>query len=55
MNFSILAEKNEIKKLISELENAIKSPNLYYELFEDEFAEMIDRIKEIANELKQYC
>jgi hypothetical protein len=54
MNFSILAEKNEIKVLVSELENAIKNPNLYYESFEDDFAEMTDGIKEIANELKQY-
>jgi len=55
MKFSICAEKNDIKLIVAELENALKNPNLYYGVaFQEAFAEMIPDILEIYNELKAH-
>jgi len=56
MTFSISAEKDELKLIISELQNAIKQPELYYpDFLQEEFAEMKDGIIEIYTHLERYC
>ena len=56
VKFSISTEKEELKLIIDELENAVQKPGLYYpDFLQDEFAEMKDGIIEICNELKAYC
>jgi len=56
MEFSISAEKDEIRTMIAELENAVQNPLLYYpDFLQEEFAEMKDSIVDVCNELKAHC
>jgi hypothetical protein len=55
IEFSITADNNEIKMLITELEQAVREPHLYYpDFLQDDFSEIKDGIMEICNELKSY-
>lgn len=56
MEFSIVAEKDELKLMIAELENAVKQPQLYYpDFLQEEFSEMKGGIIEIYTHLERYC
>ena len=55
LDFSLSANQQEVRMLITELERAVQEPHLYYpDFLQDAFTEMKDGIIEICNELKNY-